>query len=433
MKKLLAVALAMGAFETSAADVGDVAVIEDTTGDIHSGFALQQSFCRETAKKFLATHSDEFDGLMTFTTAQLDDIQNTQQGTPVIWNTQGIGQTAFDHSAQYGSNHKLSQCVFMGSLGRLPQSPDGQVTVLFGLPLGLTGAELMGHEYGHHWLLWTMFDKGDGLGARHLLRGYESGSPNGHYNHFGDSGSVMYGSFITDHKDGTFTLAGGDRKYSPFDQYLMGLRAPSEVPDTFIVDDGSGEGSPSVPLKKGSTAKVSGVRVDVAIADVIRAMGPRVPDSTTAQKCWRVAFVLAHPAGQPPTAADLAKLEAYRARFKDWFSYATDQRGTMDLRLAGNGCASTTPPPQDAGVPVADAGVDMEDAGVIVPDAGAESEDAGAVGSGGVEADGGFVGDEDELGTLRPGCGCSGSVGAGVAAPFLVMIGALRFRWRRRR
>ena len=200
----LTIALALAG--TRAAAQSDVAVVLDTNGAIHGGFPLQSAFCRETAKRFLQANPDQFDGVVTFTTRSLSDLENVQQGTPVMLTAQGISTSpSFNFSASYGSNNKLAQCVFMGSLQKLPNNPDGPVQVFFGLPLGLTGVELVGHEYGHHWLLWLMYYKADGRGPQHLLRGYESGSPNGHYNYHADSHSVMYGNFITDHGNGSFT------------------------------------------------------------------------------------------------------------------------------------------------------------------------------------------------------------------------------------
>ncbi len=433
----LTVALALAG--TRAAAQSDVAVVLDTNGAIHGGFPLQSAFCRETAKRFLQVNPDQFDGVVTFTTRSLSDLENVQQGTPVMLTAQGISTSpSFNFSASYGSNNKLAQCVFMGSLQKLPNNPDGPVQVFFGLPLGLTGVELVGHEYGHHWLLWLMYDKADGRGPQHLLRGYESGSPNGHYNYHADSHSVMYGNFITDHGNGSFTLAGGDRKYGHLDQYLMGLRAPNETADTFLIDDGSGEGNPAVAIPKGQTATKIGTRVDVTVDDVIRAMGPRVPSSATAQKCWRVAFILVAEQGTTPTAAQLDKVDAYRRRFEQWFTWATDGRGTMDTRLDGTGCGTPAMPdagmPEDAGTTPSDAGSD-EDAGSNDDDAGAGDTDAGLTGgadAGGGTVDAGSDADGDDIGTLKPGCGCVAADGS-VLWLALLGMGAAAARSRRRR
>lgn len=435
--------------------VGDVAVVEDTSGTIHDNvdidnmsFGLMAAggrFCRDTAKMVIPQFGDTFDGLFTFTPKQLDDLMNVQQGQPVRWSEQGIGEQPFDWGSQFGSAAKLSQCVFMGSLPKLPAQPDGPATALFGLPLGITGAELMGHEYGHHWMTWIHYDKNDGRGLQDMLRGYEAnqndpnaaGTLNGHYGYHVNSHSVMYGNFITDNGNGTFSLTGGQRKYGELDQYLMGLRAPSEVSPIMVLDDGSHHSSAAGAHGPSGTDTVTGMtRVDVSITDVIRAEGARVPAYPNAQSCWRVAFVLVVPPGQTYQAADVAKVEAYRQRWQQWFSWATDGRGTMDARLSGNGCAqqppgdggTVIPPPRDAGTP------EGSDGGVPpageVPYLTVALDETPVVP---VSEPGKIPSKEDtrtDLGIakLRPGCGC----GAG-GAELAVLLGGLAMLIRRRR
>lgn len=428
-----------------AADQGNISVIQDVSGVIHTPGgpldAMQVHFCRETAKQFYLSHPDQFDGLITFSTKTLNDFDNVQQGTPVKQDEGGIGRTPFNWTSQYGSAGKLSQCVFMGSLPKLPGSPDSYVAGPFGLPFGLTGVELVAHEYGHHWLLSVNYDKGDGSGPHDLLRGYESDSPNNHYSSYADSHSVMYGSFVTDNGNGSYTLNGGDRKYSELDQYLMGLRGPSEVSPMLVINDGSDHGSPAVAQQKGSTTTMSGTRVDVSIDDIIRANGPRTPDVSSSQKCWRVAFVLVSEGTTPPTASDVAKLDSYRQRFSNWFTWATDGRGTMDTTLAGTGCGTNhTGSGEDAGtVTPQDAGTQQQqDAGNgpnETPDAGentsiqpedntppGETVDTATTQGGGYN--------HDNISKLHPaGCGCSSLPGAELAAGML----ALAMLRRRRR
>ncbi len=423
--------LAAGLFCASVAQagtyaVGEVVVVEDTTGSIHNSMLLQTTFCQAAAKGLYAQFSDQYDGVVSFSTETLNVFQNVQQGTPVRQQTAGLGLTTWNNGASYGSAAKLEQCVFMAGLGALPNSPDGPATVLGGLPLGMTGVELLGHEYGHHWLVWVTFDKNDGKGKHDLLRGYDPGNDpsvpgkaNGHYSWYASSTSPMYGSVVSSLGGGKFKIEGADRKYTELDQYLMGLRDKADVAPFFALDDGSGHGKDSVPLSKGSSATVpqfgTATRVDVTIDDVIRAEGPRVPAFPNAQKCWRVAFVLVAGQGKTPTAAEIAKVDAYRVRFENWFRGATDHRGTMDTRLNGNGCL--VPPTPDAGVGVPDAGA--ADAGV---DAGTGVVDAGVADAGVVEepdaglpvepVDAGRPPTKDETkidgnGKLKPGCGCS--------------------------
>lgn len=449
MSRAAAVALWAAASVASAGTyaVGEVAVVEDTTGSIHSSMFLQSTFCRDAAKGLYAQFTDQFDGVVAFSTEAFNDLQNVQQGTPVRQSTTGIGYGTWNDGAQYGSAARLSQCVFMASLGKLPDDPNGMALLPFGFPLGITGVELLGHEYGHHWLLWVTFDKNDGKGKQDLLRGYESGGPNmgsanGHWSYYADSVSPMYGSKVTALGNGKYKFEGADRKYTELDQYLMGLRDKSEVGPMFALDDGSGHGSASVPVAKGSSTTSMGTmtKVDFTIDDIIRAEGPRNPAYPNTQRCFRAAFVLVSGQGKTASAADIAKVDAYRTRFESWFRFATDNRGTMDTRLNGLGCVV---PPVDGGTGVPDAGVSSDagtgfDAGTSF-DAG--TADAGVVADAGAGVDAGDVPDAGRPPTkeetevkgndrLKTGCGCSS--GEGLAAVFGLLALGYRASIRRR-
>jgi hypothetical protein len=438
-----------------AQDVGDIAVLQDSTGAIHtpSGFeALQSWFCRAAARKFYETHPDLYDGVVTFTTRGLNDVENVQQGTPVRGVAQGIGRDSwrFPGAAAYGSAGRLSQCVFMGTLSKLPADPEGPATALLGLPLGLTAMELLGHEYGHHWLFSVDYDKADGLGRRDLLRGYEYNSndpsqsyANNHWSAYTDSTSVMYGNFLQSRppsgNQGTYGFTGGVRGYGALDQYLMGLRSTCEVPPVLAVDDGSGHGNPAVSTPRGQSLSVTGTGVEVTVEDVVRANGPRVPDALQSQKCWRVAFILVADGNTPPTQAQLDKVEAYRSQFRTWFANATGGRGSMDTRLSGPGCQSIPNPvaPRDCSQPAPEDGGTWNwpaDAGEVSPSDAGEPESPGTE-DGGTEDEDVDAGqppgfNKDNIGKVRPGCGCSGGVSPGV--PWLLALGAVLAAGRRR-
>lgn len=442
-------------------DVGNIAVVEDVTNAIiyppEDAFWGPDMPCRETAKLFYRTHCDDYDVLVvSFIKSRpepfLDNIRNVQQGTPVRNDVRGIGFTTWNWTSLYGSRGRLEQCVSMAALASIPNDPNGPATALFGLPLGITGVELLGHEFGHRYLVPVTFDKNDGRGAQHFLRGYESDSPNLHYSAYANSQSVMYGSFITPQQDGSYRMCGGERKYSHLDQYLMGLRAAADVAPMMVLDDGSGQGSPAVPQSRGVCSTLSGStyrRVDVAIEDVVRSMGPRVPAAADARKTWRVAFVLLTEQGTAATPAQIAKMEAYRTRFTSWFQAATDGLGTVDTTLAPPTCVlpdggvrdggladGGLKPPEDGG---ADAGTSRDGGGALdagtfedagAPDGGVVSEDAGAVvqsdagaaDAGGVRRDGG-------TGVRNPseGCGCSTDTSGAGAQSFSALALLLVF------
>jgi hypothetical protein len=309
-------------------DVGDIAVIEDTTGAIHATIMIPPSFCQETAKVFYLSHPDDFDSIVAFTTKNLDFLSNVYQGTPVRNDVEGIGMIVFDQTAAYGSAGRLQNCVKMGKITGLPDDPD----VSSPLTYHLTGVEILAHEYSHRWLLWLNYDKNDGLGERDMLRGYEDGA-NGHWNYYADSRSVMYGNCVTDLGGGSFELAGCPRGYNTLELYAFGLVGPGGVEPVWFVDIGEPHGEPSLPLATGQTAAVAGTKVEVTLDDVMRVHGARVPAVDVSQKLFRVAFVLVSEAGVEAPPDLIAKVDTYRLRFEAWFSTATGGAGSLDTRL----------------------------------------------------------------------------------------------------
>jgi hypothetical protein len=494
--KRLSLVLFLSAFPALAqvSVVGDIVVVQDPTGAITNlvtnmapGVPIpspQEQFCRAAYNQLRTALPDQFDGIISFTTSeQLSDINNVWQGSPVRSAGTGYGRQNAPWVNTY-NGQKISQCVFMGTLGKtasfipglgveaLPSDPEARWSPSLGIPLpgvsSLTGIEMLGHEYGHHWLMGIEFDQNDGRGRQSFIRGYVTsgggegggdmqGYANQHYSRLADSRSVMYGECITDLGNGSFRLQGCARKYSHIDQYLMGLRAASEVTPMMVLEDpaapGQGEDSVALPSNASPTTITGKVRHDITADEIIRAMGARIPGYPNAQNCWRVAFVVVLAPGQTTVpAAMLQKVERYRARWGPWFSFATDGRGTMDSRLSGPGCTATPPdggvvtpdagqPPVDAGQPTPDAGLPAVDAGEPGVDAGEPGLDAGAP-----ELDGGALdagpavtpdagGTPEEpyvpgrLGQIRPGCGC----GAASGLEWVALLGLLGLARRARR
>lgn len=103
----------------------------------------------------------------------------TPAGNIVRQTDQGVVQGGFfiqQPPSAYGSPARLSHCVFMGPKRLLPANPDAaflQPSGPFGglSPTGMTAIEVLGHEYGHHWLAGMTYDLGDGARPQTLLRG----------------------------------------------------------------------------------------------------------------------------------------------------------------------------------------------------------------------------------------------------------------------
>lgn len=400
LELILAVAVATRPGPVRAQDVGEIALIADTTGDIQRGIATPNVYLERAACAFFQSHPDRFDAIFVFTSIPLNVLTRTQQGFPVKRAALGIGRdNGFDFSARFCTT-RLRQAVKMSDIDAFDADPDGRYTGILLFPL--TGIQLMGHEFGHQWMASIKFQRTDGI-DHCAVRGYEptsepmpggcDGYPetdfNQHWSYYFNSGSLMYGSQIQDLGGGQFRLTNPSPKYAEIDQYLMGLRDPSEVSPMFLVDVGdlAGAGSASLPLNASGSDTVSGTRVDFTIDDVIRANGPRVPARETCH--WKAAFLLVYDPQTPPTAAQIAKVDTYRRRWEVFYADATDRRGSFDTTLSGSGTG--TAECQGPAAPATDAGARDAtplDAASTTPDLGLAS-DTGEADGGGSQSDAG--------------------------------------------
>ena len=139
----------------------------------------------------------------------------------------------------------------------------------------------------------------------------------------------MGGGVWQDNFDGTYTQLDDDyyvpaTGWSYLDLYLMGLIAPSEVPDFFILRnlapagrDGNGR-----PIFKADRTKVT-------IQDVIAAEGPRLPDVAHSQRQFNTGMVVVLEHGKTPSKELLERTEGIRLRWMDYWETTTGHRSTM--------------------------------------------------------------------------------------------------------
>jgi hypothetical protein len=407
MKKLL-----LGAFFTVlvsgsayAAVSSDVALVEDADGTINQAINYPlDTYQQRAACGLYKKYSDIYDAIFIFTTYSV--MLCTPSGYPVKEAIQGIGRDiAINASAKYCSaNARLKQAVKMCGIDKYPVNPDDVNGVVKEVPY--SGIEVVAHEFGHYYLAMADFSQ---EGTRHcMMRSFmsttESGDCDGyrvsdfgvHWSFLFNNPSVMFGSEIEDEGGGSFKVIGGHPKYSPLDQYLMGLRSPESVPPMFIVKTYNLLDSGNYPLKAGDTKVFTETddgaeRWDLTIKDIVDAMGERKPAQDPCH--WKAAFVIVYPKGVPPTSDQIAKVEAYRTRWEMYYDWATDHKGSMDTTLDGHGTGTATckgtPTVIDAGV--TDAGFDAGTPDASSPDSG--KTDAGKSDGGfsdGSTTDGGF-------------------------------------------
>jgi hypothetical protein len=306
------------AVDVSAAAAGTLA---GGSGAIGERFSTQTDFdFVAMTRKFYQTHSDDFDQLVLFT-----NTRTTKSGTfafefTVANEVQGIGVDVFDASRNFGSGGRLRSVVNMDRLSSYPEDPAQPF-------LGENNAlSVLGQECGHRWLAYLQFR--DGATSSNDLLGRDEA----HWSFFFDSdASHMEGNDIEDRSGGVFRTVGAVSRYSALDQYVMGLRAASDVPPMFLVTSVMSGGSKEDAPRTG--VEIRGTRKDVRIEDIVAAMGARRPDAASAPKAFRQAWVYVVAQTTRETTDELNKVERMRAAWERFFGESTNGRGTMNARL----------------------------------------------------------------------------------------------------
>jgi hypothetical protein len=270
-----------------------------------------------TVRRFLGTHGDLFEQVVVYTTRRLNPVPGSLAFEVNVRNdVRGIGLEVQDRGAEWGSALRLESIVYMDAVDPY---------------LEHDGFEILGHEVGHRWLSRIRFRDPGGTGNGLLGRGLV------HWSFFLDSdASVMEGNDIEDRGGGRFETVDFARGYSPLDQYVMGLRAASEVPPFFFVE-GADDFRPNRGFRSSSAPEAgvsfTGTRREVRIEDVVAELGPRVPDHSRAPRSMRQAYVLVADGVAPATDVRRRAVARIRARFEEEYRRATGGRGTVDTTL----------------------------------------------------------------------------------------------------
>jgi hypothetical protein len=298
---------------------------------------------------FYRTHGDDFDFLYFWTDFDYDLQGAGARYLAVRSNTQGLGIPTFDFGTGLGLPSRLQGFLEMNNiLSRYPADPHAHV--LGGLNSALS---ILGQEQGHRWMSFLRYPGSDpaillGRDANQFGRGAA------HWNFFlnTESASAFSGPAIPrassvegnvwiDNGDGTFSTPPNELTdgYSPLDQYLMGLRAPEEVPDTFVITNPTvqrpcfGTAPEGRDCRPEAGFTTGGRRLTVTISQIIQANGPRVPGVQSSQKEFRGAFILLVRRGALPAQSTLDKLNRFRTSWEDYFFQATDRRGRITTKL----------------------------------------------------------------------------------------------------
>lgn len=283
----------------------------------------------ETAtQKFFETHDDAYDYI-----AFLNDLDIPAGFNAVSWeetlrnNRSGYGDSPVDVAQEFGSAARLQSVLNMGPLSQFPVNPTDVVSLR--QASGYNTLKLIAHEAGHLFLAYASVRDPSDPNARPML-----GIQQAHWAfNFDAEASFMEGNRIEDNginASPRYMVTADVDTYSPLDQYLMGFRAASEVLPTFLVTGNSPWFALQFP-QVGIT--FNGGRRDIGIDEIIEAEGRRTPDSTIAQRHFRMAFVLIVKQGSTPSAAEVAQVENYRAQFEAFYEQSTGNRAYMDASL----------------------------------------------------------------------------------------------------
>jgi hypothetical protein len=281
------------------------------------------------AQQFYASHEDAYDYLVIFNAEGVEAAPGAVAYEVTVRNQRsGYGDAVRDTGQDFGSPRRLQAVLNMGPLNQYPVDPNAVVPARF-LSRD-TPMTVLGHEAGHLFLAYASVKDPNDPNAKPML-----GRQLAHWSFlFNSEASFLEGNRIRD--DGPnasprFTTIATAQGYAPLDQYLMGFRAAEEVPPTFLVTDSPNISSGSVSPQVG--VAFDGNRWDIAIQEVIEAMGRRTPDSTLSQRRFRFAFLLIVPAGQTPPGEQIVQLETYRSLFEGFYQRAVSDRAAAEATL----------------------------------------------------------------------------------------------------
>ncbi len=294
---------------------------------------------------------DNFDFLAYYSDFRIDNQEaGTPSNGPMGGHVTGIGQTerGLDTFCSGGRfQWGFIQPVYVGSnqMQEFPpadEKTDNPRDIDFyraqleerspgnGIPPYDLAMSQIGHEMGHRWSAFVSA-KVNGehvpLGPTHWARGLQAPVPFPFQRPI--EASAMGGGVWQDNLDGTFTQLDDDyyvpaTGYSYLDLYLMGLIAPSEVPDFFLLRNLSPAGKDA---NGHSIFKAD--RIKVTIDDVIAAQGPRLPGVNQSQRKFNTGMVVMVEHGQKPSRDLLERTTGIGKAWIDYWATVTGHRASM--------------------------------------------------------------------------------------------------------
>ena len=279
------------------------------------------------AQRFYQTHQDAYDYLVIYNNMDIPAAAGAVAYESTVRSAStGHGVPPFDNGAEYGSASRLRGVMNMGPISQYPVDPTAIVPARASAKD--TPLTVLGHEAGHLFNAFASIPDPANPSSKIML-----GFGGVHWSFlFNSEASLDEGEQILDlglEKSPRFVTAAVTQGYSPLDQYLMGFRAASEVPPTFVVT-----GSSASPLGHPvSGFPLDGQRLDIRVDDIVSVEGRRTPDFTVAQRRFRFAFILVVPQGSSPGDTQVQQIDVYRQQFPPLFSKAATGNASADVTL----------------------------------------------------------------------------------------------------
>ena len=305
-------------------------------------FSLNQGIDElAVVKTFYATHPnrDSYDFIYVMTDFDFDIAGSQTSYLPIRNEISGIGLPQFNHDPNNSlGTQRLQGVVSLSNIRS--QYPELPTTRFFG---GYHTLGLMLQQTGQRWLAGTRYTGGD---AKLLL-----GRDEGFWNTFMHTesvmshpaalrSSVMEGNLWQDFGDGRFASTSLPDGFSLLDQYLIGLRVPAQVPDTFVITNPTAPAGVDRAYGVRPDLLVTGTRQNININQLIQANGARLPDKANAPRNFRAAFILV--TRDPAQAsATITKITRTRLAFESYFTQATDYLASIITGLSEQNASLT--------------------------------------------------------------------------------------------
>lgn len=308
----------------------DIFLYEDSANLVTSDYSDEDlnALLVDAMNALLVEHGDNFDFVGFWTSADPHHQLGAAVYGPIENDVMGLGDHLYNDRAASGlAGTNLEGVVMMYGIDRpyfSPGSgPDASFVRLvlahefehrFGVYLQplLTGQALQGNDVvcgrTFHWN-WRV----DGQGSAMEIQEWAG---------------ILPASVTTAVLDFNLDIPGG--VYSYTDLYLMGFVTPAEM------DAGNSE-LRYMDATDCSVNDYFGPITDFDSSSIIAANGPRIPAESEEDKDYRTGWIMLHPQGQLPSAAQLDKAVGILNQHTADYSFSTLGRGTMDNTLPDSG------------------------------------------------------------------------------------------------